>query len=82
MAKQFVKAFPDWLSWFYSEMNNSAEKRADIHELIQELDEGSELTEQQVELLKSVLSEYVSLYHICNKSPEKMYGLISLLKPD
>lgn len=40
MSRTFTSTFPSWMEDFYKTMNNSAEMRADIHELIIELEAG------------------------------------------
>ncbi|WP_312750594.1 hypothetical protein [Epilithonimonas hominis] len=82
MARTFSENFPQWMQDFYSMMNNSAEMRADIHELIIELEAERELSDQQAKLVHGVLTQYVSLYHICNRSPEKLNGMIQFMKPE
>lgn len=82
MTRTFANTFPRWMEDFYSLMNNSAEMRADIHELIIELEAERELSDQQAKLIHSVLTQYVSLYHICNRSPEKFNGMIQFMKPE
>lgn len=80
MAKQFNTALSEWLDDFYSTMDNN--KRADLNEVIVNVGYDNQIIENHGELIKTNLTNLVSLCHILNRYPNKFKSLIELLKPD
>lgn len=74
----FNQTFALWMKCFYENMKGSADLRAEMHELVTDMDVTTEVTDEQAKIIKMQIMELNSLYHLIDRNSEKFKAFTQL----